>query len=251
MKRRMGVGRALFANRPLAKQRTPVSSLCIQKLAYDIELISPVLLAAHVGTDPSHPVVITHSKEPTCGTNVFICLADGGQIRIPTCPSLCEMPYLTTKDAATGNVLGTSQWTCCFQGCLFVPTFMVYEGTDGLAVAKPLYVVRSDTCCMGACVLCMCCDQRKKPGGNRPCGAKCFRVPFYVRDPKTLQKLDASYPNEKAAIYDLFPGWLQVCCTKRDLYSVYFPEGASAAEKATLLGTAHLIDLTLYEQDQG
>jgi hypothetical protein len=71
-------------------------------------------------------------------------------------------------------------------------------------------------------------------------------VPFYIRDPHTKEKLDGG----EAVITDLWAGWMHECCTRRDLYSVKFPKSATAAQKATLLGVAHLIDITDVEQEQ-
>ena len=76
--------------------------------------------------------------------------------------------------------------------------------------------------------------------------AKCFRIPFYIRDPVTKEKLDGG----EAYIQDLWAGWAHECCTKRDLYAIKFPTKATTAQKATLLGCAHLVDLTIMEQDE-
>ena len=48
---------------------------------------------------------------------------------------------------------------------------------------------------------------------------------------------------------DLWAGWAAECCTKKDLYELKFPRDATSAHKCTLLGCAHLIDLTVKEQE--
>ena len=50
-------------------------------------------------------------------------------------------------------------------------------------------------------------------------------------------------------ILSLWAGWAAEMCTKRDLYEMKFPAGATSAQKCTLLGCAHLIDLTVKEQE--
>ena len=114
--------------------------------------------------------------------------------------------------------------------CLFVPKYRVL-GPAGEA----WYAVRPDTCACGMCVECRC-------GGR---GAKCCRVPFYVRHPETRAKLDGG----NAVFVDLWAGWAAEMCTRRDLYEMKFPAGATSAQGRTLLGCAHLIDLTVKEQE--
>jgi hypothetical protein len=45
-------------------------------------------------------------------------------------------------------------------------------------------------------------------------------------------------------------GWKHECCTKKDLYAIKFPAGASVATKATIVGGAHLLDISFMEQDE-
>jgi hypothetical protein len=44
-----------------------------------------------------------------------------------------------------------------------------------------MYMIRPDVCCMGCCVKCKCDGQK----------GKCFRVPFYIRDPQTMEPIDS------------------------------------------------------------
>lgn len=99
------------------------------------------------------------------------------------------------------------------------------------------YYVRPDVCCGGLCIRCYCCDKKH---------AKCCRVPFFLREPATRQKID----NGEAYISDLWAGWAHECCTKRDLYAIKFPQGADEATKITIVGAAHLLDIAFMEQDE-
>jgi hypothetical protein len=131
-----------------------------------------------------------------------------------------------------GNVLGRSEYLC--DECLFVPKFHIKIADE------VQYYVRPDTCFFGMCILCLCCDSTKK-------AAKCCRVPFYIRDPATKEKLDGG----EAYISDLWAGWKHECCTQRDLYAVKFPSNATTAAKAAIMGAAHLMDITIFEQEDG
>lgn len=191
----------------------------------------------YAGADGANgELLMTHSKGLTCGQNQVIGFSDKGPIRCPCC---CFLPYLDTKDAV-GNHLGKSQYECDM--CLFVPKFKILNA-DG----STKYRIRPDVCCLGCCVDIKCCG--KTPGGG---SARCCRVPFFLRSPEApFEKLESSNPlSEKAAITDLWAGWAAECCTERDLYSITFPLDATPANRATIVGAAHLIDLTFYEQPQ-
>merc|ERR1712070_682814 len=121
--------------------------------------------------------------------------------------------------------MGTSRYICDM--CLFVPKYHVEDSSGTVQ-----YYVRPDTCICGMCVACKC------SGGK---GAKCFRIPFYIRDPQTKAKLDAPASNMgKAEMVDLWAGWKAECCTRRDLYELKFPKDATPELKMTLLGLTHL-----------
>jgi len=47
----------------------------------------------------------------------------------------------------------------------------------------------------------------------------------------------------------LWTGWGNECCTKKNAYHVSFPTQISANEKAVLIGSTLLVDLTMFEQD--
>jgi hypothetical protein len=59
-----------------------------------------------------------------------------------------------------------------------------YHLSGSLRCAAPqdqlMYMIRPDVCCMGCCVKCKCDGQK----------GKCFRVPFYIRDPQTMDPID-------------------------------------------------------------
>lgn len=181
-------------------------------------------LTYHAGGDTSGQVLFSHTKGCTNGQNQWIAQGDGGPVRIPCC---CFLPYLVTRDPSS-TIIGKSMYQC--DACLFVPKYRVVSPTG-----EPWYSVRPDTCAGGCCPLCKC-------GGK---GAKCCRIPFYIRAPDTKAKLD----DGEAVFVDLWAGWAAEACTKKDLYELKFPKGATAAQKSTLLGCAHLIDLTVKEQE--
>lgn len=168
--------------------------------------------------------VATHSKPTTCGASFLCIYGDSGPVRCPVC---CCLPYITTKNA-DGNVIGSTEYIC--DECLFVPKFAVKNAT-GLVD----YVIRTDTCFFGCCMKCKC-DGR---------GAKCCRIPFYIREPYTNTKL-----GEDIALTDLWAGWKRECCTRKDLYSLKFPVQASQDQKMTLLGAALLLDMIMFEQEE-
>jgi len=183
-----------------------------------------------VGGDKTAEILMTHSKGCTNGQNQVVAITDQGVIRCPCC---CFLPYLETKDA-NGERMGVSRYICDM--CLFVPKFTVEDNSGNI-----MYSVRPDTCVGGLCVMCRCCDGQKK--------AKCCRVPFYIRDPNTKMKIDAA-GGGNAAFVDLWAGWKAECCTRRDLYELKFPAEATPEQKMTLLGLSHLIDITIFEQDE-
>ena len=218
-----GAGSTVEGSAPLAyvSEDAPWGGRCYSCLAPGSR---PTTLTYHAGPDASGQILFKHRKGCTNGQNQWIAQGDGGPVRVPCC---CFLPYLDTLDAHDQK-LGRSEYVC--DACLFVPKYRVL-GPAGEA----WYAVRPDTCACGMCVECRC-------GGR---GAKCCRVPFYVRHPETRAKLDGG----NAVFVDLWAGWAAEMCTRRDLYEMKFPAGATSAQKCTLLGCAHLIDLTVKEQE--
>jgi len=168
-------------------------------------------------------VILTHSKETSCGSTCYMGTCNDVPLRVPMC---CCLPYLATKDPS-GAILGTTKYVC--DAYLCVPRFSIH----GPGAEAPMqYLVAPDTCCLGCCVKCNC-------GGK---GAKKCRVPFLVRDPTTMA------PIGDAKITDLWAGLKKECCTKQNMYSIKYPEQASTALRATMMGAALLVDLIVYEQ---
>lgn len=172
-------------------------------------------------------VVATHEKKQTCG--VFCCWV----------PCVCDcfgLPYLETKDA-TGKVLGKTQYVCDM--CCFVPKFDISD-----ASGKKLYRLRPDTCVGGLCIMCRC------DGDN----GKCCRVPFILRDPDTLEPvLSGAALNGKplsSMVDTLWSGWKNECCSQKNAYHVTFPKDISAEEKAILMGSTILVDVSIFEVNQ-
>lgn len=179
-----------------------------------------------------HDSVLTHSKGRTCGVNTIVGIDNNGNL--VRCPMCCCLPYLSTTK---GNVLqGTTRYLCDF--CLFVPKYGVYD-----KMGSEVYRLRPDTCCFGCCVLCKCTCAK---------GGKCCRIPFLLRNPKTFKPVEmhgTSTDTEPAGITDLWAGFKNECCTKKNIYALKFPPDADQAMRATLIGSTLLVDITLYEQE--
>jgi len=176
-----------------------------------------------VGQVPPGQVIMTHEKEWTCGTTQLIGWDDNGNgIRCPCC---CCLPYLETKDA-NGTLLGKSKWVC--DACPFIPKWSVED-----AQGQAQYTLRPDVCCG-------CCPEIKCGGS----GARRCRIPFYLRNPETNDKIG------DGQISDLWLGFKNECCHKRNMYAIQYPPGATDAMKKTLIGTALLVDITVFEQEQ-
>lgn len=147
-----------------------------------------------------------------------------------------SLSHLETKDSK-GTVIGRSVYIC--DACLFVPKFDV---VGPMGVKK--FHIRPDTCCAGMCMQCRC-----------DAGKKCLRVPFYVRDPNTLDKLGSKLGSGEqewsaAKVDSLWSGWANECCMMKNAYRVVYPVDLSVDDKLLLTGSGLLVDLTLYEQRQ-
>eukprot|EP00547_Thalassionema_nitzschioides_P000995 CAMPEP_0194207658 /NCGR_PEP_ID=MMETSP0156-20130528/6332_1 /TAXON_ID=33649 /ORGANISM="Thalassionema nitzschioides, Strain L26-B" /LENGTH=347 /DNA_ID=CAMNT_0038934469 /DNA_START=138 /DNA_END=1181 /DNA_ORIENTATION=+ len=148
-------------------------------------------------------------------------------------------PYMTSVKPEDGSVYGETRYIC--DACLFVPKFHVLNGNGQVR-----FVLRPDTCLGGACV-------RPRCGGRN---GKCFRVPYLIRDPKTLeplttttepQKDNAAKSKSSSQVTFLWSGWANEVLLDRHAYHVAFPVDATPEEKVTLIGSAILVDVTLYE----
>jgi len=174
--------------------------------------------------------VAIHEKDCTC-THCFVF----GDIKIPIC-NFFPLPYLETKNAEDGAVLGRTIYVC--DHCLFVPKYDVYDGNN-----EKKFRIRPDTCVAGCCVQCRCGEGK----------GKCFRVPFIIRDPMTLEPLDTESSNldtNGAQVDVLWSGWNNECCTKKNAYHLAFPRNATPEEKLLLTGAALLVDVTNFEQPE-
>eukprot|EP00536_Pseudo-nitzschia_multiseries_P005164 jgi/Psemu1/303145/fgenesh1_kg.94_\ len=178
----------------------------------------------------SSNVVVVHEKKRTCG--VFCCW-------VPCVCNSCGLPYLETKDASTGKVLGKTQYICDM--CCFVPKYDILD-----ASGNQKYRLRPDVCLLGLCVRCRC-------GGSGQKG-KCCRVPFIIRDPITREPIHSSLTKNgkpvKAMVDTLWSGWKNECCGKKNAYHLTFPSNITPEEKAVLMGSTILVDVTMFEQEQ-
>ncbi|GMH66282.1 hypothetical protein TL16_g04395 [Triparma laevis f. inornata] len=148
------------------------------------------------------------------------------------CPCCCFLPYLETMDP-NGRKIGASQYIC--DACLLVPKVDVFDEYD-----RHTYRVRPDTCVGGLCVQCRC-------GGEK---GRCCRIPWKIRDPITHEPVQSSHEStgEDAQVTSLWTG-LKRACQKKNAYFLNFPEDASSNLRATLTGTALLIDMSFSEDD--
>ena len=152
---------------------------------------------------PDSKSLLTHRKNQTCGQNVICVFSEDGAVRCPMC---CCLPYMEHRLRAN-------------DANLFVPKFKVLDAQNNL-----VYMIRPNTCFGGCCVRCKC-DGVK---------GKCFRVPFYIRDPETMEAHDGG----EAAITDLWAGLKNECCFKKNIYSVNWPDKSNRAMRSTLIGSA-------------
>lgn len=201
----------------------------------------------HAGTEPNDPIIMRHTKGttfPHCGRCFFP--TDTECIPVPICCCCC-LPYLITSDAA-GKALGATRYKC--DACPLVPKYEVFDDQD-----RKQYLVQPDTCIGGLCMQCQC---GKDPNTGRK--RKCFRIPFKIREPE-----EPYNPIADAALTDLWSGMVKECCTNRVTFGLKFPPaqqemqnpaasaaaGAMAplATKATLMGTALMLHLTMTEHD--
>jgi hypothetical protein len=138
----------------------------------------------------------------------------------------CCFPTMTTKDPATGAMLGKS--TAPFQ-CSFAQQYNVYDAnnTHVYHIAPPL--------CLGGC----CIDPCDKKHGNSCMSCK---IPFYIYPVGTTEDVGNITKEWRGMSTEIF--------TDADTFSVQFPEGVDTSMKATLMGTTFLIDFTYFESQK-
>merc|ERR1712194_158288 len=174
--------------------------------------------------------MLTHEKKCTNGVACWIGEGDGGPLRIPCC---CNLPYLETMDH-NRETLGKTQYICDKNLC--VPKYDVL-GPNG----ERWYRIRPDTCC-GDCLPAIQC------GGAK---GRCCAIPFHIREPNppfAYLMGEKGTKEQTAQITNLWSG-LKECCNRQN-YALHFPDGATPAQKATLMGSVFLIDMVNFEQDQ-
>ena len=178
-------------------------------------------------------VVLIHEKKQSCGVNCCW---------IPcVCGVLGTLPYLETTDPTStppGRVLGRTQYVC--DQCCFVPKYDILDATGTIK-----YKLRPDTCLLGMCV-------KFRWGGKK---GKCCRVPFLLRHPDTHEPMVSGATGGgvagqvvNAMIEILWTGWTNECCSSKNVYHVTFPTTIPPEEKAVLIGSTLLVDVTMFEQ---
>jgi hypothetical protein len=173
-------------------------------------------------------IVATHEKKSTCGARYTF------YPPFPIC-NCFPLPYLETKNGSDGATMGRTNYVC--DHGIFVPKYDVTNSQG-----EKIYDIRPDTCCMGICVKCALCGHDD--------GKECTRVPYFIRDPVTLEPVTIRDSDSAAQIDSLHSGWGDECCTMRNKYHVAFPRGATAEQKIILTGSALLINVTMFEQEE-
>ena len=74
-------------------------------------------------------------------------------------------------------------------------------------------------------------------------------MPFYIRDPETMEALPGKGADGKAQIRKVWSGMKKECCTTADNFFLIFPEGSSVADKVNIIGATMLIDFTQFEDN--
>jgi len=175
-------------------------------------------------SDPNAPVMFTIQKPRTFGSNIFILAGEGGQLRLPCC---CNLPFLEAK-GPDGSLWGRTEYMSCLaNGQPFISKYQVLDGQG-----RVLYAISPDVCAG-------CCPQVKCGGQGR----NCCKIPFYIRDPTTNEKVVDSQ------VCDLWVGLKREACTRRNMYQIKYPPRVDEKIKATLLGSALLIDMCEFEQN--
>jgi hypothetical protein len=220
-KEELGIGEA----HPTMMTIVEESSKCGRTMAFCMPGNRAILYRLYEGNiEEDHEQLptprFTIQKDATCPVNVFI-FDDNG--RIPCC---FWLPYFSSYRGESQELLGTVRYIC--QPCLFVPKF-TFEDEMGVLTHR----LEPDTCCFGCCVLCLC----------EGSGAKCCRVPFYLRQPDDGSKID------EAHISDLWAGMKKECCTRQNLYQVKFPQNATDSMRVNMLASTLLLDLIFFEQE--
>lgn len=175
----------------------------------------------HKGPDTTGRIAYQHKKDWTLSHSCLLGYDDHCHaIRLPCC---CLLPYLDTLDE-NGQLLGTTRLECSI--CVCIPRYAIFDPQG-----QPVLVIRPDTCC-GCCVSCRC--QR----GINKCS-----IAFHLRNYQTMEKLG----DEDVAIRDIWPGCRAGCCSRRSVFNTKFPQNVDDSVKATLMGSALLMDMTLFE----
>lgn len=140
--------------------------------------------------------------------------------------------YQTANFSSGGNQLGKITEQCYF--C--VPSFVIHD-VSGTAV----YKIHPPTCCGGMCT--NVCTEGKN------CGGACCKVPFWIFDANQTNTgggeathLGKILKQPKSMKTEIF--------TEAEAFEVTFPEQATVAQKAMLVGTAIFLNAVFFEGGQ-
>lgn len=144
-------------------------------------------------------------------------------------PGACKCCcYQEATITSGGEVMGTMKETCYF--C--VPEFHIFDH-DG----KGMYKMHQPTCCGGCCV--NCCAE-----GNPCCGKGCCKVPFH------LFPFDQSNTDGAAEVGKILKkpkSLMAEAFTDAESFECTFPKNATPAQKATIVGSALMINAMFFE----
>jgi hypothetical protein len=145
------------------------------------------------------------------------------------CCGLCllnpqELTVMNSSDTPIGKVV--QEWRCFDSGCCLKIYWQVQDANGGVQ-----YYLRDDLCC---------------PRTFNICAPSCLCGQHHI------DILDASEQPTDGYLRNIFPG----CNMKgllggglRDSYHLKFPSGATAEQKATLLGGMFLVEYMLFESN--
>lgn len=147
-------------------------------------------------------------------------------LRCCNCPCKCCC-YQEGTITSDGQEMGSIK-----EGCYFcVPEYTIADHTG-----KGLYKLHQPTCCCGVCVNCF-------TEGN-PCGRGCCKVPFHLypyEEGDSVDHVGKILKKPKSLMTELL--------TDAEAFECTFPKDCSPATKATIIGSAILLNAIYFEGD--
>lgn len=138
--------------------------------------------------------------------------------------------YQSGTITSGGQEMGSIKEQCYF--C--VPEYHIYDH-DGVG----MYKLHQPTCCGGMCV--NCCSE-----GNPCCGKGCCKEPFHLfpydlKDTNGAEHIGKILKKPKSMMTEAF--------TDSETFECTFPKDSTPAQKATIVGSAILLNAIYFEED--